>query len=143
MPAAVPVSDPASALQFISAAVSVAKFLVSERLAVTVSTIRDYFSGQRRPVPQALDTADGVALVSLLVIDPELLEDLTEQAEEGIEKYRACLRSASSPQERAACDRRAERDVCDTLNRIRDRNNDKLPGAFLDGQWQSFRCVRV
>lgn len=136
--------EPVTVLQYVAAAVGVAKFLVSERLEATVSNIRAYFSQRNQEVPEDLDSTEGAALVALLVIDADLLSDLTRATHEGIYRYRECLKNADDDvRQRDACDRRGERDVCDTLNRIRDRNKDDLPTDFLREQWNSFRCVRV
>jgi hypothetical protein len=125
------------------AAVSVAQFLVSERLAVTIDNIRSHFRQRGEAVPDDLESAEGAKLVEVLVIHPDLLDDLQKDTQSAIGSYRKCLERAQKPQEKAACDRRAERHVCDTLNRIRDRNNDELPTDFLQAQWASFDCARV
>ena len=88
-------------------------------------------------------SADGLRLINLLVIDEGLLKTLTDQVRKAIAAYDRCLKRGKTRQDRNACDVRAERDVCEALNRIMDRNEDKIPGDFLNGQWKSFRCVRV
>jgi hypothetical protein len=133
----------ASILAYIDTAVAVATFLVSERLPATIENIRAYFGRSRREAPSEFSPDEAQGLVALLVIDPDLLGDITDKVRGAIDAYRSCLRKALRPQENAACDRRAERDVCDALNRIKDRNKDELPTDFLKGQWDSFGCVRV
>lgn len=133
----------ASALAYIDTAVAVATFLMSERLPATIENIRAFFRRTAREQPSAFTPEEGQGLVSLLIIDPELLRDLSDIVKRAIEKYRACLRAAARPQESDACDRRAERDICDALNRIRNRNNGDLPTDFLQNQWASYGCVRI
>ncbi|MEK6372732.1 MAG: hypothetical protein AABO58_08550 [Acidobacteriota bacterium] len=122
---------------------AIATFLISEQLPVTIESIKRFFAPRGIAPPADVTSPEGVAFVNLLVIDPDLLDDLTEQTQDGVKRYRQCLKQASQPQERAACDRKAEKDVCDTLNRIKDRNEDQLPTNYLDKQWKSFGCVRV
>ncbi len=133
----------ASVLAYIDTAVGVATFLVSERLPATVENIRAFFRRERLEPPTGFSPEEAQGLVALLVIDPDLLDDLTDKVRGAIDSYRSCLRKASRPQENDACDRRAERDVCDTLNRIKNRNKDNLPTDFLNNQWESYGCVRV
>src|ERR1700733_11317518 len=111
----------ASALAYIDTAVSVATFLLSERLPATVQNIRAFFTRQKVEPPAGFSPDEAAGLVGLLVIDEGLLKDLTHRVRDAIEGYRACLRKAVRTQESDACDRRAERDICDTLNRIRNR----------------------
>lgn len=145
MPAAMMMAapSPVSVLQYIDTAVAVATFLVSERLPATIETIKRYFShkGKEEPTEKFAEKSQG--LIQLLVIDPGLLSTLKDKIKSAIEAYKACLSTASRPQENDACDRRAERDICDTLNRIKSRNNGVLPDHELDNQWQSFGCVAV
>lgn len=143
MPAVAFAGGAASILAYIDTAVAVATFLVSERLPATIENIRFYFSHSRRDGPPSFNPTEAQNLIELLVIDPGLLNDLSERVGDAIESYRVCLREASRPQESAACDRRAEIAVCDALNRVRDRNNDVLPTDYLRDQWRSFGCVRV
>ncbi len=134
-----------SILAYIDTAVAVATFLVSERLPATIENIQSFFSRSRRERPASFRPEEAQGLVTLLVIDPDLLDDLATRVGDAITSYRACLRNAPPfrPQESAACDRRAEIAVCDAINRVQDRNNDVLPTDYLRDQWQSFRCVRV
>lgn len=133
----------ASVLAYIDTAVAVATFLVSERLPATVESIRSFFRREEREPPPGFSPDEAQGLVALLVIDPGLLGDLTGKVRGAIDSYRNCLRNALRTQENDACDRRAERDVCDALNRIRNRNKGDLPTDFLINQWDSYGCVRV
>lgn len=135
-------STAALVLQSIATTVAVAKFLISKDLATTVENIRAYFSKRDEPMPKELTTPGGVALVQLLVIDPDLLDELDKQTRDGVSAYIKCLQRAQRRQEKDRCDRLAEKDVCDTLNRIRDRNDGELPTDYLEDQWKSFGCVR-
>lgn len=131
------------ALQYVTAAVAVAKFLVSQNLKATVSDIRKYFEARGELPPEGLADPDAVEFVALLTINRDLLSDLEAAANEGVTRYRDCLKKASKRQERDACDRRAERDICETLNRIKERNQGHLPTKHLRDQWSSFGCVEV
>jgi hypothetical protein len=71
-----------------------------------------------------------------------LLEELKNQVSEAIDEEIKCLRAASTPQAKDRCDRRAEKNVCDALNRIKDRNNNELPTDELKNQWEAYGCVR-
>lgn len=136
-------SNAASILAYIDTAIGIATFLMSDRLPVTVNNIRNFFRVQRREPPEDFDIEDSAPLVALLVIDPGLLEVLEDKVKNAIATYKNCIKAASRPQEDAACDRKAERDVCDSLNRIMDKNDGELPTQFLKNQWRSFGCVRV
>ena len=133
----------ASILAYIDTAVGVATFLMSERLPATVENIKAFFKREKREPPPGFSPDEAQGLVALLVIDPDLLKDLTERVRKAIEVYRKCLKKATRTQENDACDRRAERDVCDTLNRIKNRNKGNLPTDMLQNQWDSFGCVEV
>lgn len=128
-------------LEYIKTGVEVATFLLSERIPATVESVRRYFRRHPNPLASQFEREQEVRLLKNLVIDPGLLGDLREDVEKAIKTYRECLRKASRPPERDACDRRAERNVCEFLNRIRDRNNEELPD-FLQNEWVSYRCVR-
>jgi len=143
MPAAAAAASAASILAYIDTAIGIATFLISDRVPVTVTNIRNFFRVQKREPPQELDIDDVTPLIALLVIDPELLGVLNDKVKKAIGAYKDCIRVASRPQEDAACDRKAERDVCDSLNRIMDRNDGELPTRYLQNQWKSFGCVRV
>ena len=130
--------EPISVLSIVATAVSVAKFLVSERLAVTVTNIRAYF--RDTPPPPPLTEPQAVGLINLLVIDPGLLDILDKQTRDAIASYGNCLKAATSTGQRFACDRRAQQDVCETLDRIRQRNAGEIPTNYLKQQWQSFNC---
>jgi hypothetical protein len=133
----------ATILGYIDTAVKVATFLISERLPATVNNIKSFFTKKNEKQPTNFNPEDAKDFVALLVIDPELLGDLTKKVKKGLIDYRECLKKAVRRQESAACDSRAEQSVCDQLNRIMDKNEDVLPSEYLRNQWASFRCVRV
>lgn len=141
--AAAPASNAASILAYIDTAIGVATFLMSDRLPVTVNNIRNFFRFQKKEPPENFDIDDATPLIALLVIDPGLLEVLEGKVKNAIGAYRDCIKAANRPQEDTACDRKAERDVCDSLNRIMDRNDGVLPSQYLQKQRKSFGCVRV
>lgn len=132
---------PTNALEYIRTAVAVATFLMSERLPVTIQNIKSYFTKLLKERPEEFDEEDAQELISILVIDKDLLEDLKKNIGGDIKEYRECLKKADTNQERDACDRKVERSLCDTLNRIRNRNKGVLPTGHLRDQWDSFGCV--
>lgn len=134
----------AAILQYIDTAIGVATFLMSERLPVTIENIRSFFRRKKVEKPEIFDPEEAKDFVaSLITIDPIILNVLNDKVKDAIASYADCLRQAISPQENAACDRRAERSVCDTLNRLMDRNIGVLPSDYLKNQWAAFGCVRV
>ena len=143
MVAMMPIPNPASVLEYVNTAIAVASFLTSERLPATIESIKSYFSRRRETEPSEGFSKEAKDLIALLIIDPDLLKILEQKIRAALTGYRKCLISASTPQESDACDRTAERAICDTLNRIKNRNNGSLPGDFLSNQWNSFGCVRV
>ena len=143
MAAGAAIGGAVTVLSYIDIAIKVATFLVSERLPATVNNIMAYFSRNKTTPPAVFQAEEARGLVALLVIDPGLLDHLTGTVSAASQAYMTCLRDASTVQEKAACDRRAERDICDTLNRIRDRNADDLPTGYLRNQWTSYGCIRV
>jgi hypothetical protein len=130
-------------LDYINTSIAIATFLISERLPATIETIRSYFVRKEERAPEGFLPEEAQSFISLLVIDKELLDDLTEKVKNSIDDYRDCLRKATRRQERDACDSRVEKDVCDNLNRIRGRNKGDLPTDYLNNQWDSFGCERV
>ena len=89
-----------------------------------------------------LTSDEGVKFINLLVMDPDLLDSLEADVKDSETEYNKCLRNGKSPQERDACDKRAERRICETLNRIKDRNDDDLVTDYLRNRWKSYRCIR-
>jgi len=135
--------DPITLFTFLGSATSIASFLISlGRKEVTQETIGVY----REHIPEEywkdLSSREGLDLINLLIIDSDLLEDLTGDVQSHKREYRRCLRKAQIPTERDACDRQVERGICETLNRIMDRNGGKLPTNFLEDTWISYACVR-
>lgn len=128
-------------LDYIRTATTVATFLISQQLAATASNIRNYFRGHSEPLAPLFEQPEEVAFVGKLVIDRELLRGLTADVSESVKAYMDCLHHSRTPQERDGCDRRAERRVCETLNRIRARNQGQLPTDYLRHQWESYGCV--
>ena len=88
---------------------------------------------------EALERPGAEAIIGVLVIDPDLLDDLKRELAGCTEKYRKRLKGGSRS-DRDAADHQAERCVCEILNRIRRRNKGVLPGDLAD-PWQSYKCV--
>ena len=135
--------DPILLINLLGSAASIASLLISvNREVVTPETIEEF----REQIPQKywkdLTSKEGLGLIALLVVDPDLLDDLTQDVQSAESEYRRCLKRAKTPTARDACDRRGERRICETLNRIMDRNDDKLPTDFLRDTWTSYKCAR-
>lgn len=130
-------------LEYINTATAVAAFLISADLTATLQNVREYFRSHPSALSAQFEQPDEIAFVRALVIDRELLEALSDDVTGAIMAERDCLKRSSTPQEKDACGRRAEKRVCDSLNRIRDRNEDSLPTDFLNRRWRSYRCARA
>ena len=91
---------------------------------------------------KALDTPGAEKVISLLIIDEELLRDLKGAAERCLSAYRAQLKHGADRRYREKADRDAERCVCENLNRIKQRNDGLLPGEGpWERWWKSYRCI--
>ncbi|AGC77940.1 hypothetical protein LX97_03386 [Nonlabens dokdonensis] len=131
-------------LKYIETGIKVADFLISERLSSTVENIRSFFDKKEIDKPSNFDLNEAKDFIdSLMQIDMRILDTIRKDINEAIKKYTECLKDAINRQEKNACDIRAERAVCDSLNRIMDRNGDNLPSKYLKNQWKSFKCVRI
>ena len=134
--------DPITFFGFVGSACSIASFLISSDLRATAANVREFLSEVPAKFHDDLVSDEGLDLVNLLVIDQNLLDDLTDDVQNSETEYRKCLRKGKTPQQRDVCDRRAERRICETLNRIRDRNDDQIPTDYLRDRWTSYGCVR-
>lgn len=130
-------------LEYINTAVAIATFLISNDLKATVENVRQYFAVQKEPLDSTFLQVDEIKFVAKLIIDDDLLRELSDLANGAIHRERNCLKKATDAQSRDACARRAEKDVCDLLNRILDRNQDELPTEELKKRWLSYRCARI
>jgi hypothetical protein len=133
-----------SVLKYIDTAIKVAQFLISSDLRATVQNIGGYFERTDTVAPDGFEPDKAQNLISALtIIDPRILSVLRDQVDRAISKYATCLQRSITSQERDACDRRCERAVCETLNRLMDRNGGGLPhDEYLEAQWMSFGCIR-
>lgn len=135
-------------LETIASLITIALFFRDIGLPQTTSGVPDA-EAMRRAMASQLGEAEQVALempgalevVALLIIDPDLLDDLKRRVEDCIAKYRRAMGAGGPRGQQDVADKQAERCVCDALNRIKRRNDGKLPGGrFLDW-WKSYRCV--
>jgi hypothetical protein len=134
--------DPITFFGFVVSACNIASFLISSGLRATATNVQEFFAEVPTKFHDDLVSDDGLELINLLVIDQDLLDDLIDDLRNSETEYRKCLRKGKTPQQRDACDRRAERRICETLNRIQDKNKDQLPTDCLRGRWTSYQCVR-
>lgn len=141
--------DPLTAIALISAACSIASYLKAYNRDVTLPNILEFLprvdTGGQAALSSSqaeLTSESGLQLIHFLVINPDLLEELTQHTKNSEKDYINCLRRAKRSQERDRCDRIAERSICETLNRIMDRNDGRLPTEFLIRLWASYNCVR-
>ena len=140
--------DPITAMALIGSACSIASYLQSNGLDVNLINIRELlprFAPKAPPVVfDDLVSPAGQQFISLLVINPDLLDYLAKRIKGSQQSYKECLDKAKRPQERDVCDRIFERRICEDLNRIMDRNDDKLPPLrSFQNLWKSFRCART
>ncbi len=132
------------ALKYLDISIKVAKFLISERLPSTVENIKSFFRRKNIEKPQNFELEEARVFVNALMnIDTRILDVLKAKVNEAINEYVDCLKSANSTQEGDACDRNAERSVCENLNRIMKKNNGNLTSEYLESQWSSFGCVKT
>ncbi|MEP1422607.1 MAG: hypothetical protein ABJK59_12625 [Erythrobacter sp.] len=102
-----------------------------------IEAVEDELNDRQR---RALSLQGAEEIISLLVIDEDLLRDLTMQIEKCIHSYRMALRGPNR-RYRERADRQAERCVCEALNRIRQRNQGTLPPGRFSDWWISYRCL--
>ncbi len=135
--------DPILLFNFLGSAASIASLLVSlGSKEVTTETIEKLRERIPKKYWNDLISQEGAALISLLIIDKDLFNFLIHNIKSTQIEYRRCLNRARTPVARDACDQQATRKICEILNRIKDRNNDKLPTDYLQNIWASYRCMR-
>lgn len=130
--------DAASALEYIDAAISLATYFTADRLAATVENIEAYFRLEEHEQPPEFSPDEVQAFVALLIIEPDLLYDLTTIVHKTKDAYRLCLQNASAGNESDDCDHEAKLGIREILNHIRNRNEGELPTGILNNQWESF-----
>ena len=128
-------------LEYLNLAIALVAFLISNDLSVTVANIREYFRRNPNPLGVRFEQPQELALLNL-IIDKGLLDRLTDKVKDAIDDETNCIKNAKTGQEMDGCARKAEKAVCDSLNYIRDRNNEDLPTDYLNDSWSSYRCVR-
>lgn len=128
-------------LEYLNAAVAVTAFLISKDLKTTVSNIRNYFKEFPNNFEKLFESEQEVAFLQF-IIDKGLLDDLTDKVKDAINEEKDCITKAESGQEYDACERKAEKKVCNPLNYIRDRNEGDLPTDYLIEKWKSYGCIR-
>lgn len=92
-----------------------------------------------------LNSREGIEFLNNLTIDPIFLRELIRAIEKARKKMIQSYRKAKNSQQRDAADAIAQREICDLLNRIMNRNNGKLPSSpeFLSQAWVSYGCVKA
>lgn len=75
------------------------------------------------------------------VINPRILNGYRKKIEEALHRWENEMSESDDDNEIHAIEARAERAICDFLNRIRNRNKGKLPNKKLQDMWDSFKCV--
>jgi hypothetical protein len=104
------------------------------------AVLRNLRSRLTGPQQAALDTPGAEELIILLIIDPDLLDDLKKSIEHCVEQYRRAIRGGKTRSKRDVIDHEAERCVCENLNRLKRRNGGKLPDGKFSDWWESYRC---
>ena len=141
--AMLPLGNPLSLLGYIDSVIGIATFLLSKDIPVSITNIRSYFEKKNKEIPEYFDFDDSEEFIKALIIHPDILVVLRDKVKKALKDYKKCLKKARRQQENHACDVRAEREICEILNRILDRNENKLPSEILKNQWISFGCVRI
>ena len=91
---------------------------------------------------KVFETEGGRKLLDILIINEGLFGDLVEEVKNAQDEYRKRLKNSSNANQRDAADRYVEKEVCEHLNRIRDRNKGVLPDVKdLQDAWESYKCV--
>jgi len=136
--------DPITFFGLIGSVCSIASYLSSINQEASSNNINDYISDIPEKYREDIISDEGIAFINLLIIDNELLNDLIKDVQVSENAYRDCLRIARGQrsQVRDGCDRKAERLICETLNRVMDRNDSVLPTEFLKARWISYQCAR-
>ncbi|MDA8563096.1 hypothetical protein N9L06_01450 [Mariniblastus sp.] len=135
---------PESIAQF-GLAVNAARFLISEDLATTASSIRDFFASKfgSDATPKdreiLLSSAGLEYVVSLRTISIDILNYLSDEVNKAESAYVRCLKAATSRGERNKCDRDAENIICEALERSKLRNGGILPSPF-EPAWKRYGC---
>ena len=131
------------ALDYINTAVALATFFIAEDLRVSISNVRSFFRSKPSRLAPEFEKLDAIEFLTQLVIDEELLKELSGQVSGAIDDEKQCVKKAKSGSQMDACERRAERAVCNSLNYILNRNDDKLPTKYLQDKWTGYHCERV
>ena len=130
----------ASALEYIDTAIGLATVLMSDRLAATEENIEACLRREESGPPPEFSPDEAQAFVALLVIEPDLLYDLTTLVHKAKDTHNLCMEKAALAHEWEDCARQTGRSICEILNHIRNRNEGKLPTGALTDQWESFGC---
>jgi len=133
-------ANAASVLEYIDTAISLATFLMSDRLAATEENMETYFQLEESERPPEISLAEVQPFVAQLVIEPDLLYDITTIVHKAKDANKLCLGKVSLESEGEICDLQVARSICDVLNHIRNRNEGKLPTDILENQWELFSC---
>ena len=88
-----------------------------------------------------LEDPENQRIVEALIIDKGLLDTIEKKIEQVAEDYQRRL-NARTPQEREAADWVADRQICEWLNRVRDKNGGDLPTEKLRNFWAAHSCIR-
>lgn len=133
-------ADAASVLEYIDTAIGLATFLMSDRLAATEENMETYFQLEKSERPPEFGLAEAQPFVALLVIEPDLLFDITTIIHKAKDANKLCMEKAALESESENCDSEVANSICDVLNHIKNRNEGSLPTGILSNLWKLFSC---
>jgi hypothetical protein len=113
---------------------------MSDRLAATEENMEAYFRLEESERPPEFSLVEVQPFVAQLVIEPDLLYDITTIVHKAKDANKLYLKKASLESEGEICDLQVARSICDVLNHIRNRNEGNLPTDVLENQWELFSC---
>ena len=87
-----------------------------------------------------LDTPGAVDVIRILIIDPEYYEVVIKEIRRARDKEMRGMAENPNRSDRDVEEKRAERLICEFLNRIRRRNDGEIPDGECHKWWVSYRC---
>ena len=103
-----------------------------------------YAKESKTPEIEAIinDPSSKPTILSLTIIDSDLLRELIEDAHDCLDLHRTSLADGITPKQRDEADLDADRCMCEVLNRIKKYNGGELPAdTVLHRWWVSYRCL--
>ena len=133
-------------LQYIESLSSIASLVLQAHVSLRSDSTADIQEALGRieltdQQKEELSRNGAIEIVAIFVIDRDLLEEIEKMIRKCISHYRITIQKTGNRGSSDIADRQAERCVCDALNRIKRRNDGKLPAGDFQRWWTSYRCV--